>query len=87
MIHSKFFLPPLPTPHRFLLLQLQLLSCTATPFYQFFGSVDAGERHLGGDEAKVGVDAGEGGLVGELLSGVAMSGGDEVVGAEEGEED
>ena len=42
---------------------------------------------MGGDEAELGVDAGEGGLVGELLRGEAASGAREVVGAKEGEED
>ena len=49
--------------------------------------VDAGERRRGGGGAEVGVDAIEGGLVGELLRGEAAGEGGEVVGAEEGEED
>ena len=42
---------------------------------------------MGGDEVDVGVDIREGGLVSELLRGEAASGGGEVVGVEEREED
>ena len=63
-------------------------SLGGSPFYsRFSGSVDAGEWHLGSDKAEVGVDAGEGGLVDELLRGEVASGRGEVVGAEEGEKD